>query len=120
MQMNQSSSDQKPVKRVGMVIELRPDRLDEYRRLHADDNPGIRDLTEKYHMRNFSIFLQEIDSRWYEFGYYEYTGDNFDADMAELAKEPRNVAWLNVCDAMQIPLPGASSWTDMERVFYNS
>ena len=32
--------------------------------------------------RNFSIFLQEIDGKWYEFGYYEYTGENFEEDMA--------------------------------------
>ena len=55
----------------------------------------------------------------YEFGYYEYTGENFDADMAQLAKEPRNIAWLAVCDAMQKPLPGAKSWTQMKCVYYN-
>lgn len=117
--MSQPASKSKPVKRVGMVIEIRAEDIDEYKRLHADNNPGNRDLSEKYHMRNFSIFLTEINSRWYEFGYYEYTGVDFDADMKALAKEPRNIAWLKVCDAMQIPLPGSTSWREMERVFFN-
>jgi L-rhamnose mutarotase len=106
-------------KRVGMVIQLRPDMMAEYRRLHADTNPGVRDLLSKYHMENFSIFLQQIDGKWYEFGYYEYTGDNFELDMATMAKEPRTIEWLKVCDPMQIPLPGAKGWTEMERVYFN-
>lgn len=107
------------VKRVGMVTQLRADMLDEYKRLHADSNAGVRDLLTKYHMRNFSIYLQQIEGKWYEFGYYEYTGKNFDADMATMAKEPRTIEWLKVCDPMQIPLPGAKGWTEMERVYLN-
>jgi L-rhamnose mutarotase len=108
-----------PIKRIGMVTQLRPERMDEYKQLHSDSNPGVRDLLTKYHMHNFSIYLQQIDGKWYEFGYYEYTGKDFDRDMAKLAKEPRNIAWLKVCDPMQVPLPGAKGWTEMERVYFN-
>jgi L-rhamnose mutarotase len=108
-----------PPKRIGMVIQVRPDKLEEYKRLHADSNPGVRDLLVKYHLRNFSIFLQQIEGKLYEFGYYEYTGKDFDGDMAKLDAEPRNTEWLKVCDPMQIPLPGAKSWTKMEPVYFN-
>lgn len=107
------------VKRVGMVTQLRADKIAEYKRLHADSNAGVRDLLVKYHMRNFSIYLQQIDGKWYEFAYYEYTGTNFEADMAMIDKEPRNVAWHKLCDPMQKPLPGAKGWTVMNRVYYN-
>jgi L-rhamnose mutarotase len=102
-----------------MVIRLRPECIDAYRALHADSNPGVRDLLAKYHMRNFSIFLHPIGDEWFEFGYYEYTGTDFKADMAALAAEPRNQAWLEVCDPMQLPLDGAAGWTEMECVYYN-
>ena len=108
-----------PVKRVGMVTQLRPDKVAEYKQLHADSNAGVRDLLNKYHMHNFSIYLQKIDGKWYEFGYYEYTGSHFEEDMATMAKEPRTIEWLKVCDPMQIPLPGAKGWTEMERVYLN-
>ena len=108
-----------PVKRVGMVTQLRPEKMAEYKRLHADSNAGVRDLLNKYHMRNFSIYLQKIDGKWYEFGYYEYTGKDFEKDMAAMAKEPRTIEWLKVCDPMQKPLPGSKGWTDMERVYFN-
>ena len=107
------------VKRVGMVIGIKPDMIDEYKRLHTGDNCVVRDLLNKYHMHNFSIFLHQIDGKWYEFGYYEYTGDDYETDMARLAEEPRNQAWLKVCDAMQIPLEGEESWAMMQSVFYN-
>jgi L-rhamnose mutarotase len=102
-----------------MVIEIRPDRIQEYKELHAPSSPGVRDLLTKYHMQNFSIFLHEIDGRWYEFGYYEYTGSDYEGDMAKLAAEPRNQDWLKICDPMQIPLKGENSWAMMEQVYFN-
>jgi L-rhamnose mutarotase len=110
---------QTKLKRVGMVIGIKPEKIAEYKELHADSNPGVRDLLTKYHMRNFSIYLHEIDGRYYEFGYYEYTGNDFEADMAKLAEEPRNKEWLSVCDPMQIPLKGYKSWAEMEEVYHN-
>ena len=107
------------VKRVGMVIGIKPEMIEEYKKLHVDSYPGVRDLLTKYHMQNFSIFLSQIEDKWYEFGYYEYTGDNFERDMANLALEPRNIAWLKVADPMQIPFSGSTGWTEMERVYYN-
>ena len=107
------------VKRVGMVIGVRPEKIAEYRALHADSNPGVRDLLAKYNMHNFSIFLHEIDGKFYEFGYYEYTGDNYEEDMAKLDAEPRNKQWLKICDPMQVPLKGEKSWAIMEQVYYN-
>lgn len=119
---NNNSSESKPdqVKRVGMVIKLNPEMIDEYKRLHADDNAGVRDLLTKYNLRNFNIFLHKLDDgNYYEFGYYEYLGVDFKSDMKKLSAEPRNKAWLKVCDPMQIPLDGYDSWAEMERVYYN-
>jgi L-rhamnose mutarotase len=110
---------QTKVKRVGMVIGIKPEKIAEYKELHADSNPGVRDLLTKYHMRNFSIYLHEIDGKYYEFGYYEYTGNDFEADMAKLAAEPRNKEWLSICDPMQVPLKGYKSWAEMEEVYRN-
>ena len=77
------------MKRYGMVIKIKPESLQEYKRLHADSNPGVRDLLNKYHMHSFSIFLLEINGEYYEFGYYEYTGDDYEGDMAKLDAEER-------------------------------
>ena len=107
------------VKRIGMVVGIKPECLEEYKRLHGDSNAGVRDLLNKYHIHNFSIYLQQIEGKWFEFGYYEYTGDDFEGDMAKMDAEPRTKEWLKVCDPMQVPLPGAKGWTKMERVYFN-
>jgi L-rhamnose mutarotase len=110
----------KDVKRVGMVIKIKPEFIEEYMAVHSDSNAGVRDLLIKANMRNFSIFLHQLDDgNWYEFGYYEYTGDDFEADMAKLAKHPRNIEWLKICDPMQVPLDGYEGWAEMEQVYFN-
>jgi L-rhamnose mutarotase len=114
-----ASEPETVTKRVGMVVGLNPVDMAEYKRLHADDNAGVRDLLNTYHMQNFSIFLHQIEGKWYEFGYYEYTGDDFDGDMAKMDEEPRIKDWLKVCDPMQVPLEGEKSWATMEQVYYN-
>ena len=109
------------VKRVGMVVKVKKDMLEEYKKVHADDNPGVRHLLEKYHLRNFNIFLVQLaDGEWYEFGYYEYWGDDFEGDMAKLDAEPENTAWLEMCDPMQEGiLPDQEGWKVMERIYFN-
>ncbi len=110
----------KSTKRVGMVIGLKPDKVAEYRNLHADSNPGVRDLLRKYNLRNFSIFLVKMDDgNYYEFGVYDYVGNHYEEDMAKLAEEPRNKEWLKVCDPLQMPLKGEQSWKIMEQIYYN-
>ena len=107
-------------RRFGRVIGIREDQIAEYRRLHADAHPGVRDLLKKANMSNFSIFIKKLpDGRHYLFLYFEYTGDDYEADMAALSAEPRNREWLSLCDPMQVPLAGESSWAEMESVYYN-
>ena len=107
--------------RFGMAIGIRPEKLGEYQALHADDHHGVRDLLAAAHMRNFSIYLQQFpDGKHYLFGYFEYDGDDYDADMARLAAEPRNQEWLATCGPMQIPFPGEPTWQQMQRVYYQA
>jgi len=119
-QEDEDETDTRVTKRVGMVIKLNPEFIDDYKAIHADSNHGVRDLLTEANLHNFSIFLIQLeDGNYYEFGYYEYTGDDFDADMAELAVKDRNIEWLKVCDPMQIPLEGYDGWAEMEQVYYN-
>ncbi len=112
------SEERGQVKRVGLVIGIKPDQIEAYRRLH--DGPGVRDLLRQANIHNFSIFLRQLDDgRYYEFAYYEYIGTDYAADMAWLAAQPANQAWLAICDLMQIPLTGEHSWAEMAEIYYN-
>ena len=108
------------IKRVGMVIKLKEESLAEYKKLHTNGNTGVRDLLTKYNLHNFSIFLTQLeDGNYYEFGYYEYTGEDFDRDMKTLSEEPRNIEWLKICDPMQESIGEAMGWREMETVYFN-
>ena len=73
-------------KQVGMVIGIKPENIAAYKALHAASNPGVRDLLSRYHMKNFSIYLQRLDDgNYYLFGYYEYDGSDYAGDMIKLA-----------------------------------
>ncbi len=108
------------VQRTGMVIGIKADQISAYEALHAASNPGVRDLLEKYHMHNFSIYMRQLDDgKYYLFGYYEYTGTDYKADMEKLGGEPRNQKWLSVTGPMQAPLAGEHSWAMMKEVYRN-
>ncbi len=107
-------------KRVGMVIGIKPEKIAVYKALHAASNPGVRDLLRKYHISNFSIYLQRLDDgNDYLFGYYEYNGTDYPGDMSKLAAEKRNIEWLSITDPLQKPLRGQKTWTPMEEVYHN-
>ena len=111
-------TDEPSVRRFGMVIGLREEHAEAYVALH--EGTGVRDLLTAANIRNFSIFLQRFpDGQFYEFGYYEYVGQDYEADMAVLAAHPRNVEWLALCDPMQRPFPGTTGWTEMQAIFHN-
>jgi L-rhamnose mutarotase len=100
------------------VIGLKEDCVNTYRALH--DGPGVRDLLQAHNILNFNIFLQKMpDGKFYEFAYYEHHGSDYEADLARLAKEPGNIAWLQQTDPTQTPLDGHTSWALMERIFFN-
>lgn len=109
------------VKRVGMVVKIKKEMLEEYKKLHDDNNPGVRKLLMNYNMRNFSIYLVQLaDGEWYEFGYYEYWGEDLEADMAKLGDETENKKWIELCDPMQEGIfPDQKGWKMMDRIYYN-
>lgn len=114
-------SNHENVIRIGQIVKVKPEYVEQYQSLHADSNPGVRHLLKKYNMRNFSIYLEQFpDGNWYEFGYYEYWGDDFEGDMAKLDAEPENIKWLEMCDPMQEGISeGQNGWKQMKRVYFN-
>ena len=110
------------MKRYGWVIGVRDDKIDEYKRLHADVWPGVLDMIKQCHIENYSIYLRKLDDgKTYLFSYLEYTGNDFDVDMAKMAADPTTQRWWEVCKPCQEPLSDCAEgqwWADMEEVFH--
>ena len=110
------------MKRYGMVIGLRAEKLDEYKKLHAAVWPEVLKMIRQCHIRNYSIYLRQLDDgRHYLFSYFEYTGTDFAADMATMAADPATQRWWSFCKPCQRPLAARAAeewWADMEEVFH--
>ena len=108
------------MQRMGMVIGIRPEKLAEYRRLHAAAWPEVLEMIRACNITNYSIFLREPENLL--FGYWEYAGADFDADMARMAADPKTQEWWALCGPMQQRLysnaPG-EWWGAMEEVFHS-
>jgi len=107
------------VGRMGMVIGLKAEKIAEYKALHADPWPEMNAALTDAHIRNYSIFLKEPENLL--FGYWEYAGDDFEADMAVLGAREITRRWLALTDLCQQPLASAGKgewWSFMESVFH--
>jgi L-rhamnose mutarotase len=108
--------------RYGMIIGLRPEKIANYKELHAAVWPGVLKKIKECHIRNYSIYLKEIEpEKFYLFSYFEYTGDDFEADMARMAADPTTQKWWKETDPCQYAIPAHQSkewWSRMEEVFH--
>ena len=108
------------MKRMGMVIGIKPERIAEYKRLHAETWQDILDRISKCNITNYTIFLREPENLL--FGYWEYTGEDFAADAAKMAADSRTQEWWDLCMPMQAPLDTRTEdewWAMMEEVFHH-
>ncbi|MBA3974729.1 MAG: L-rhamnose mutarotase [Candidatus Solibacter sp.] len=105
------------MKRYGSVIRIRPDCIDVYKAYHAQVWPEVLKTIADSNIRNYSIFLKDATL----FGYFEYHGSDFAADMARMAADPKTQEWWAIMEPMQQPLetraPG-EWWANMEEVFH--
>jgi len=105
------------MKRYGQVIGIKPEKIEEYRALHADVWPGVLKTIEECNIKNYSIYLHDN----LLFAYFEYHGDDFEADMAKMAADPATQEWWDVCMPMQIPVDTRAEgewWKTLEEVFH--
>jgi len=106
------------MKRFGWVAKVKPEKLDEYKRLHADVWPDVLKMIKECNLQNYSIYYRDGCL----FSYVEYTGEDFDADMAKMADDETTQKWWAVCTPCMEPADdenaAAGVWMDMEEVFH--
>jgi L-rhamnose mutarotase len=108
------------MRRMGRVIRLRPERVVEYKRLHAAVWPTVLARISACHIRNYTIFLREPENLL--FATWEYHGTDFAADMEAMAADPDTQRWWALTDPCQEPLASREVgewWATMEEVFHH-
>ncbi|SRR5258708_32836504 len=105
------------MKRYGSVIGINPEAIEEYKKYHAAAWPEVLDMIRQCNIRNYSIYLKGD----LLFSYLEYTGTDFDADMAKMAADAKTREWWKVVGPLQRPLETRAQgewWASMEEVFH--
>jgi L-rhamnose mutarotase len=105
------------MKRYGSVIKVRPEALEKYKRYHAAVWPEVLNTITRCNIRNYSIYLRDDTL----FGYFEYYGSDYKADMAKMAECPATQKWWAIMEPMQQPLDTRKEgewWAEMEEVFH--
>ena len=105
------------VQRYGQVIGIKPEHIEEYERLHRAAWPEVLAMIHECNIRNYSIYRYDN----LLFAYFEYVGDNFEADSAKMAADPKTQEWWSICKPMQEPVPEAGPeewWKTVPEVFH--
>jgi len=105
------------MQRYASLIGVKPEGIAEYERLHANTWPAVLATIHAANIRNYSIFRFGTQL----FAYFEYIGDDYAADMALIAADPKTQKWWTHTDPLQEPLPERRPgewWAAMQEVFH--
>ena len=110
------SSPPTPV-RYGMMLRVKPEHFDDYKRHHAAVWPEVLATITRCPIRNYTIYHREGLLLFS----FEYWGDDYTADMRKMAADPATQRWWAIMEPMQDPLPTRAPgewWAPMEEVFH--
>ena len=107
--------------RHGSIIGLDPARVEQYKEYHRAVWPEVLDMIRRCNIRNYSIYLRELDGKPYLFSYFEYIGSDLAADSAKMAADPTTQRWWALNKPCQIPLSDRQPdewWAEAEELFH--
>jgi L-rhamnose mutarotase len=117
-----SQAAQTSVKYYASMVELKPGMEEKYRQLHSNVWPEVRAAIRKANIRDYNIYVVELDGRKYLVSHFEYIGNDPSADFASMANDPTTRdKWWPLTNACQIPLPGTppgQQWKPLEQVMH--
>jgi L-rhamnose mutarotase len=105
------------MKRVGFLLKVKPDKLEEYRQHHQAVWPEMLAALSRTGWHNYSLFLRDDGLL---FGYFE-TPDSFQAALDGMAHEDINAKWQDFMAPYFENLSGAhadESMLELEEVFH--
>ena len=102
-----------------MAARLRPEKREEYLALHRDVWPSVADTITECGIRNFTIFVRGDVL----IGYFEYIGDDYEADQAKMTADAITRDWWSRTDPCQLPFdevgaPAPATWQEFDEIWH--
>ncbi|MCI1915032.1 MAG: L-rhamnose mutarotase [Bifidobacteriaceae bacterium] len=85
-----------------------------YKKYHSAPFEGVNEMIKACNLQNYSIYYYD----GLLFSYYEYTGDDYDADMAKMAADPTTQKWWAAVVPQMKPFTQDGPWVDMEQIYH--
>ena len=93
---------------------LKPEKVDEYVQLHAHAWPEVLQMIKACNIRNYSISIRGTEL----YTYYEYVGENYDADMDRRAQDPTTQEWGKYTRSCFLYHDQGVYHDDLQEIFY--
>ena len=106
----------------GQIGRIKPECIEEYTRLqevdvYSEKWSGVLELIRQCNIQNYSIFIEDD----VVFGYFEYTGEDYEADMKKMSDDPLNKEWwahTRPCFTKYKEGSQEAFYTDMKQIFH--
>ena len=105
------------MRRVGFLLKVRPDKIEEYKARHKTVWPEMLDALRRTGWHNYSLFMRDDGLL---FGYFQ-TPESFQAALAGMSKEEINAQWQEFMAPFFENLTGAhadQSMVELQEVFH--
>jgi L-rhamnose mutarotase len=105
------------LQRVAQVIRLLAEQETAYVQAHTAVWPEVLQTIADCHIDNYSIFLRN----GVLFAYFEYHGEDYEADMRKMAACPHTQRWWSLMDPMMPSMVDATpgeKWSPLREVFH--
>ena len=77
------------MKRFVQIARLKPEKVDEYRRLHSAVWPDVLKTISECNLTDYTISILGNTA----VSFFKYTGDDFEKDMAKMESDPVTLEW---------------------------
>lgn len=112
-----------PGKRICQIVKIKPEYLEEYKKIHKEVWPPVLFNIKKYHIEDYSIHYSPTLSLL--IANFKYLGDDWERDSEAMRVDSSNHEWWKMTDAMQETLVEGSRgstdpkgwWLNLEEVF---
>jgi L-rhamnose mutarotase len=100
--------------RFGQHAILKPECVEDYKKLHSAVWPEVLRTITNCHLKNYSIYITGTDL----FAYFEYVGNDYDADMARMEDDPVTQEWWKHTKPCFAQHDERVYYSDMEEIFH--
>ena len=97
-----------------MYSKLKPEKIGEYVELHKNPWPEILQIISECNITNYSISIRGDEL----YTYYEYVGDDYDADMAKMESKSIMQEWWKHTKPCFLYHDRGEYYEDLEEIFY--